>query len=250
MAEINYNGTVDLISGLRPKNNGTFPLIEAHDILFASGGCRLDVLVSGFTGPIKTYIENQVELTNQRTDEVVANLDERINEITDIIGTGGTIDSKISTAVNNESVERANADEALGNRITALEEYEANNNKVQKSNINGNLKLNGVEVKVYDDTSVTSQIEDINSRLDTINTKIAKIEKDSIIVNENVNDINAIVINDGESLINAGASVTASSVNGNIKVNGTEMKVYDDTNIEARVAALEEALSALLGVNS
>lgn len=28
----NYNGSIDLISGLRPKNNGTFPLMEAHDI--------------------------------------------------------------------------------------------------------------------------------------------------------------------------------------------------------------------------
>lgn len=28
----NYNGSIDLISGLRPKNNGTFPLMEAHDV--------------------------------------------------------------------------------------------------------------------------------------------------------------------------------------------------------------------------
>lgn len=28
----NYNGSIDLISGLRPKNNGTFPLMQAHDI--------------------------------------------------------------------------------------------------------------------------------------------------------------------------------------------------------------------------
>lgn len=38
----NYNGSIDLISGLRPKNNGTFPLMEAHDVLVASDGTRLD----------------------------------------------------------------------------------------------------------------------------------------------------------------------------------------------------------------
>ena len=29
---LNYNGSIDLISGLRPKNNGTFPLMQAHDV--------------------------------------------------------------------------------------------------------------------------------------------------------------------------------------------------------------------------
>lgn len=28
----NYNGTIDLISGLRAKNNGNFPLMQAHDV--------------------------------------------------------------------------------------------------------------------------------------------------------------------------------------------------------------------------
>lgn len=38
-----YAGSIDLISGLRPKNNGTFPLINAPDVLVnEESGARLD----------------------------------------------------------------------------------------------------------------------------------------------------------------------------------------------------------------
>lgn len=32
-----YNGTIDLISGIRPKNNGDFPLVNAKDVLMPDG---------------------------------------------------------------------------------------------------------------------------------------------------------------------------------------------------------------------
>ena len=38
----NYEGSIDLISGIRPKNNGNFPLVEAHDIQVDEQGTRLD----------------------------------------------------------------------------------------------------------------------------------------------------------------------------------------------------------------
>lgn len=38
----NYNGSIDLISGLRAKNSGVFPLMEAHDIQVDEDGTRLD----------------------------------------------------------------------------------------------------------------------------------------------------------------------------------------------------------------
>lgn len=43
MAE--YNGTIDLISGIRPKNNGNFPLVNAKDVLMPDG-----TRLSEFTG--------------------------------------------------------------------------------------------------------------------------------------------------------------------------------------------------------
>ena len=37
-----YNGSIDLISGIRPKNNGTFPLVDAKDV-YVTDDKRLDV---------------------------------------------------------------------------------------------------------------------------------------------------------------------------------------------------------------
>lgn len=37
-----YNGTIDVISGFRPKNNGTFSLVSAKDIQVADDDTRLD----------------------------------------------------------------------------------------------------------------------------------------------------------------------------------------------------------------
>ena len=36
-----YQGTIDLISGIRPKNGGTFPLVNAHDV-YVDDNTRLD----------------------------------------------------------------------------------------------------------------------------------------------------------------------------------------------------------------
>lgn len=37
-----YTGSIEIISGLKPKNNGDFPLVEAHDIQVREDGTRLD----------------------------------------------------------------------------------------------------------------------------------------------------------------------------------------------------------------
>lgn len=55
MAE--YNGTIDLISGLRPKNNGTFPLMDAKDIQMPDG-----TRLSEFNPDTSTPVFNLVEL--------------------------------------------------------------------------------------------------------------------------------------------------------------------------------------------
>ena len=38
--------SIDLISGLRPKNNGDFPLVNAKDVEYAADGRRLDVILA------------------------------------------------------------------------------------------------------------------------------------------------------------------------------------------------------------
>lgn len=41
-----YSGSIDLISGLRPKNNGSFPLVNAHDV-YVDDDHRLDDVLDG-----------------------------------------------------------------------------------------------------------------------------------------------------------------------------------------------------------
>ena len=83
-----YTGSVDLISGIRPKNNGSFPLVDAHDVQVAEDGTRLDDILSGSSGSIN----------------------ESIQEIRDDIGTGSSDSSN-----------------TIKKRISALESGKQNN---------------------------------------------------------------------------------------------------------------------------
>lgn len=55
MAE--YNGTIDLISGIRPKNNGKFPLVEAKDVQMPDG-----TRLSDFNPETSTPVFNLVDI--------------------------------------------------------------------------------------------------------------------------------------------------------------------------------------------
>ena len=44
-----YNGSVELISGIKPKNGGTFPLVYAPDIQVDADGTRLPVMLAKIT---------------------------------------------------------------------------------------------------------------------------------------------------------------------------------------------------------
>lgn len=77
----NYKGSIDLISGLRAKNNGDFPLMEAHDILVDESGTRLDEKLEsmgegGGTGGGSYVLEINADsgtLTNEQYNALVAN---------------------------------------------------------------------------------------------------------------------------------------------------------------------------------
>lgn len=76
----NYNGSIDLIAGLRAKNNGDFPLMEAHDILVDENGKRLDEKLeeldesAGGTGSDITIISLGSNTTYTLTAEQLAAL--------------------------------------------------------------------------------------------------------------------------------------------------------------------------------
>lgn len=44
-----YNGSVELISGIKPKNGGDFPLVNAPDVQVDDDGTRLPVVLAKIT---------------------------------------------------------------------------------------------------------------------------------------------------------------------------------------------------------
>lgn len=47
-----YTGNVELISGIRPKNGGSFPLVDAHDV-YVDDNTRLDALLASMLDRIE-----------------------------------------------------------------------------------------------------------------------------------------------------------------------------------------------------
>lgn len=48
MAKLNnYTASVEIQSGMKPKNDGDFPLMQAHDIVVDENGTRLDEVIGG-----------------------------------------------------------------------------------------------------------------------------------------------------------------------------------------------------------
>lgn len=142
---VEYNGTIDLISGIRPKNNGKFPLVNAKDVQVDNTGKRLDTKLDELSQQVievnQAVEENSNNLNTANeaitslTDEVqvvkqdLIDLEETINNIEDtIIDTvGGTTDvnptpntivvrtddGKIIVATSETDLESFNAYEAV-----------------------------------------------------------------------------------------------------------------------------------------
>ncbi len=62
-----YKGSVDLISGIRPKNGGDFPLVEAHDILVGNNDKRLDEALGDIESGLDSIIAIQEALIGGAT---------------------------------------------------------------------------------------------------------------------------------------------------------------------------------------
>lgn len=59
-----YQGSIELIGGLKPKNNGSFPLMEAKDIQVDSEGTRLDDALNSINTSVVLTLAEYQELEN------------------------------------------------------------------------------------------------------------------------------------------------------------------------------------------
>lgn len=58
-----YNGTIDLIAGIRPKNSGTFPLVAAKDVYINDGTRLSDVVFNNNVDEL--LLQNIIKNTRQ-----------------------------------------------------------------------------------------------------------------------------------------------------------------------------------------
>lgn len=77
----------------------------------------------------------------------------------EVAGAVEALNGTIATVVANEKSRAEGIEAGLDTRIQALEAKEPT--KVEKSNTNGNIKVDGTEVKVYDDSAIASRVKNV-----------------------------------------------------------------------------------------
>lgn len=87
-----YGGTVELVDGIKPKNNGTWPLVNAHDV-YVDDENRLDNALSGIDDKVDEALDNAVrvdkaqDFTDEQKEQALENIGgASINEIIDLKG--------------------------------------------------------------------------------------------------------------------------------------------------------------------
>lgn len=72
MSLTNYNPGIELGAGLKPAGTGTFPLMQAHDVLVGENDERLDMKLSKLEG----YPRPEEVKTEAKMNEILANATE------------------------------------------------------------------------------------------------------------------------------------------------------------------------------
>lgn len=97
---------------------------------------------------------------------------------------------------------------------------------VTKSDINGNIQINGTETVVYDETEIKQNIADVKNQIPDISDFV-----DTDTLTDKIDEVKA--------LIKDPPTITKSTKNGNISVDGKDVEVYNDSSLTARVTAVE-----------
>lgn len=177
------------------------------------------------------------------TDEhELATIRQDLDTMQEIVSYINTHDTAYGTLVSNFETFRdttyANDKSAIEARVTTLENAGAT--KVESSNTNGNIKINGTETTVYSDTALSGRVTTLE------NAGYSVVESSNTNGSVKIDNVDTVVYNDSAlagrvtTLENVGATkVESSTTNGNIKINGAETQVYDESALAGRVTNLE-----------
>ena len=186
MAKIeNYSGSIELISGLKQKNNNDFPLMEANAIQVDANGKRLDAALAeladqGFTEEdienvfahqTFTELSTKVSSNSESINSINTNLDE-INETLkdfkgDNVNLGLEFDTETSTLYLFEG-EEINTDPETGNVIT------------QATVTGGSGAVSAYKVKVIDNNNMPD-IQVLRGRQVELDYTVELYENDELV---------------------------------------------------------------------
>ena len=186
MAKIeNYSGSIELISGLKQKNNNDFPLMEANAIQVDANGKRLDVALAeladqGFTEEdienvfshqTFTELSTKVSSNSESINSINTNLDEINETLKDFKGDNANLglefDTETSTLYLFEG-EEINTDPETGNVIT------------QATVTGGSGAVSAYKVKVIDNNNMPD-IQVLRGRQVELDYTIELYENDELV---------------------------------------------------------------------
>lgn len=161
--------------------------------------------------------------------------------------------TELSTEIDNKVVKEDGKSLVLDTEIAKLVSVSEGANKVEASETNGYIKIDGTETKVYDETALAGRVTTAEGKITSLETesakhaiktevetaltgKVDKVEGKSLIADSEVTRLAAM--SDGAN------KVEASETNGNIKIDGVETVVY--THPEKHTITEVDGLEAVL----
>lgn len=129
------------------------------------------------------------------------------------------------------NIQRFSVEQKIG-YIPSLSGGGGGSTNITTSDTNGNIKVNGVEVKVYNENAVKTDISDLKASKHT-HTNVEQLERIGI------NNLGKMTIDNVE--YRNGDTIENSLTNGNIRINGQEINVFDPTTLDNEISNIKNS---------
>jgi hypothetical protein len=175
-----------------------------------------------------TGIKKIANIIDAPNGKVEITLDE-----TDIANTGAYVIQATVKYTNGDSFSSSIQRFVVNKKIGYVPVVGAGTSDIGSSSINGNLIIDGIEIKVYDDALIRGDINNlklsqhVHTNKDTLDRLGVNLQNHLTIDGVEQSSIGGV----------GGSTVSDSSINGNILINGAEVKIYDDTILKNQIAA-------------
>ena len=159
-----YTGSVDLISGIRPKNNGTFPLVDAKDV-YVTDDKRLDAALNDKADaadvvpkPADEGTAGQILRIDEEGKPAWSNVGTPTEEqVGDAVDAWLTAHPEATTTVQDGSITRAKLDADLKEKTDEVGELKSDINRIREQYSDDTLWEQGAITVTDGSTALSSQ---------------------------------------------------------------------------------------------